>query len=427
MKLLVLLSFVALAATEKISYDGYHSIMIPTVTSDEASIVRSLADTDDRLRQVMLLNDHLVAGMEAGLLVSPQQVQFVKDTLNKFDIPFVTITDNFQGYLDQVDAENEEARQKWLADKADGIVRAPDYYMTLAEINDWMTDIADRNPHVSLSETGTSLEGRAFYQMDIDGTTVTNPRHVYINGGIHAREWISPMTMIYIAEQVIEGTSADAVRMRENYIWHIPPVVNPDGYLFTHSSDRMWRKNRRVNSGSTCMGVDLNRNFDRWWGGSGSSGLPCSDTYRGTDPASEPEVQGIKAQIEAIGGENIVLYMDVHSYSQFWLVPWSGTTSKPSDYTQMMGGGNAAAAAILAAEGRTFRVGTPPDLLYVADGGSFDWAKYDAGVKYGYAPELRPASTAEGGFAPPASHILPSGRETFAGTVANIDYAAANP
>ena len=110
-----------------------------------------------------------------------------------------------------------------------------------------------------------------------------------------------------------------------------------------------------------------------------------------------------------------------------------------------MGGGNAAAAAILAAEGRTFRVGTPPDLLCelqsfgllkmflfnnnpdVADGGSFDWAKYDAGVKYGYAPELRPASTAEGGFAPPASHILPSGRETFAGTVANIDYAAANP
>ena len=37
-------------------------------------------------------------------------------------------------YLDQVDAENEEARQKWLADKADGIVRAPDYYMTLAEV-----------------------------------------------------------------------------------------------------------------------------------------------------------------------------------------------------------------------------------------------------------------------------------------------------
>ena len=36
----------------------------------------------------------------------------------------------------------------------------------------------------------------------IDGTTAANPKHVYINGGIHAREWISPATMIYIAYNV---------------------------------------------------------------------------------------------------------------------------------------------------------------------------------------------------------------------------------
>ena len=36
----------------------------------------------------------------------------------------------------------------------------------------------------------------------IDGTTVSNPRTVYINGGIHAREWISPATMLYIANEV---------------------------------------------------------------------------------------------------------------------------------------------------------------------------------------------------------------------------------
>jgi hypothetical protein len=30
--------------------------------------------------------------------------------------------------------------------------------------------------------------------------------------------------------------------------------------------DRMWRKNRTPNSGSTCVGTDLNRNFDEMWG-----------------------------------------------------------------------------------------------------------------------------------------------------------------
>ena len=33
----------------------------------------------------------------------------------------------------------------------------------------------------------------------------------------------------------------------------------------------MWRKNRKPNSGSSCIGTDLNRNFDFKWMVSGSS------------------------------------------------------------------------------------------------------------------------------------------------------------
>ena len=35
---------------------------------------------------------------------------------------------------------------------------------------------------------------------------------------------------------------------------------------FTWSGNRLWRKNRRVNSGSRCLGVDLNRNYNDHWG-----------------------------------------------------------------------------------------------------------------------------------------------------------------
>ena len=34
---------------------------------------------------------------------------------------------------------------------------------------------------------------------------------------------------------------------------------------YTWTDDRLWRKNRRVNSGSGCVGVDLNRNFNNHW------------------------------------------------------------------------------------------------------------------------------------------------------------------
>lgn len=75
---------------------------------------------------------------------------------------------------------------------------------------------------------------------------------------------------------------------------YVLPVLNPDGYLHTWTSvgthknvatitwficqredvpnrlcfssqNRMWRKNRSVREGSSCVGVDLNRNFDANW------------------------------------------------------------------------------------------------------------------------------------------------------------------
>ena len=63
-------------------------------------------------------------------------------------------------------------------------------------------------------------------------------------------------------------------------------------YLYTWSNTRLWRKNRSpAPAGSTCIGTDLNRNFNDHWGQGGSSTSPCSDTYMGASAGSEPEVQ----------------------------------------------------------------------------------------------------------------------------------------
>lgn len=45
-----------------------------------------------------------------------------------------------------------------------------------------------------------------------------------------------------------------------------------------NAQDRMWRKNRVVNSGSLCVGVDVNRNLAAGFGGSGASNSPCSES-----------------------------------------------------------------------------------------------------------------------------------------------------
>ena len=68
-------------------------------------------------------------------------------------------------------------------------------------------------------------------------------------------------------------------------------MLNPDGYAFTWDGDRMWRKNRNPNNGSSCKGVDLNRNYDAEWMHAGSSSSKCSSVYAGTSAFSEPESQ----------------------------------------------------------------------------------------------------------------------------------------
>ncbi len=45
--------------------------------------------------------------------------------------------------------------------------------------------------------------------------------------------------------------------------YHIPlvvPITNVDGYLYTQTN-RLWRKNRRVDPKTNCVGVDINRNW----------------------------------------------------------------------------------------------------------------------------------------------------------------------
>ena len=68
---------------------------------------------------------------------------------------------------------------------------------------------------------------------------------------------------------------------RQEFKFVIQPIINPDGYEYTWSNDRMWRKNRRKFEGALCMGTDLNRNYDSNWGGAGSTPNKCSETYRG--------------------------------------------------------------------------------------------------------------------------------------------------
>lgn len=242
-------------------------------------------------------------------------------------------------------------------------------------------------------------------------------RAVYIQGGIHAREWIAPSTVMYIAEQLAgsgDGTVRDLV---SNLEFVIVPLLNVDGYEYSQTNDRMWRKNRKTNSGSSCMGVDLNRNWGDHWGGGGSSSNPCSDTYRGTKEFSESESAAVVDYLKKI--ENTITGgIDFHSYGQLILRPYGWQTpdrGKPAndDFLNQVGKDMQTA---ISATSRMSYTNEHAAELYVAAGGADDWFYSGlTGNRMGFTIELR--DTGRYGFILPASQIVPTGEEAMAAII----------
>lgn len=109
-----------------------------------------------------------------------------------------------------------------------------DSYYRLEDIHAWMDSLGAAYPQiVSVISAGRSYEGR-----DIKGLKISfksGRRSVFIEGGIHAREWISPATVTYIINELLTSSDPNFRRVAESFDWYIFPSVNPDGYVFTHT------------------------------------------------------------------------------------------------------------------------------------------------------------------------------------------------
>ena len=154
-----------------------------------------------------------------------------------------------------------------------------------------------------------------------------------ILSGIHASEWISPAVVTYMMRELTENITGQQ-ELVDELDWYIVPSVNPDGYVYTWSDDRLWRKTRSPNEGSPCMGTDPNRNFDFQWATVGTSDQPCSETFHGSEPFSEAETRNVRDFVLPLK-DQLKHFIDVHSYSQIVITPWGYTSEVPDDWDEV--------------------------------------------------------------------------------------------
>ncbi|XP_003384060.1 PREDICTED: carboxypeptidase B-like [Amphimedon queenslandica] len=224
-------------------------------------------------------------------------------------------------------------------------------YHNYESIIEWYKHLAKSHPSLARYTTiGKTAENRDMIAVHITASKNPGRNKMYMQCLIHAREWISGSVCMYQAHMLVQGYGNDReiTDLLNDMEFLIVPIVNPDGYHYTWSHSRLWRKNRAVNSNSECRGVDLNRNFDAGWGQGGRTSVnECGETYHGKKAASELEVQHIKKYFKK--NVPIVAAIDFHSYGQLILRPYGYAKRSAQDESTFAKMGNEMARQMTAA------------------------------------------------------------------------------
>lgn len=308
-------------------------------------------------------------------------------------------------------------------------------YHSMQDISAWMKALAAKYPQVaSFNESiGSTEEGRSIPMMTIKAPSTTNKevKSIWLQGLQHAREWIAGATTQYLIDYFTSGYGRIpqvTALLDAGVVIKIVPICNPDGYEYSRTSDRMWRKTR-ASVDNAKVGIDSNRNWPDHWNRGGASSNPSDDTYMGPAPGSAKEVKALMAEYQKT--TNVYAAVDFHSYSQLILRPFDWTDDLSRDEVTLANIGKKMRDIYQSSSSLDFTSERGVE-LYPSSGGAPDWW-YGIGTNpgqhkpYALTIELPPKSFLQGGFNYAASNIKTVGKGTADAVLELINYALENP
>jgi len=407
--------FVAEAVCFDVRFDGHAVLSCDVNDAESAQQMQAAA----REQSLDVWTHHMHQGRPWHVQVNPQQrawwekkygcKAYIEDVQEMIDQQFkhAAMMQGIQGVEELVgegDSLGQEG-QEWFTKyhKFDAIVSRT-------------KELADNHPKLAkfVSSIGKSHEGRHIPVIHLSGAAKPNKPQIWLNAGQHAREWIAPAALMYMTQRLLTDYSKDpqVKKLMDKFEFVIAPVINPDGYDYTFTGNRLWRKNRR-NNGDGSMGVDLNRNWSNHWGKGGASKDPSAIDYQGPSSASEPEVAACQKYI--MGMKHRVAGIDFHSYGQLILRSKGWTKKKSKDERLLRKMATDMKTAIAKVRGTQYSSEVAAG-LYPTTGSTDDWMSEEGKMwGHGWTVELPGPQGGQHGFLLPASQIMSSSKELYQG------------
>jgi murein tripeptide amidase MpaA len=206
------------------------------------------------------------AGLLSRVMIPPELQKSFENFLNGKNLEFTIAHDDLENLEKEFETERNERLKRKQAKSAIDPAATPNFrvYWTSDEINAYSLRLAANYPHLVTREViARTFEGRDVFALKISRGGFGRKPIIFMDGGMHAREWVSQATVTYFIHRLVEDPAVSG-ELLENVDWIIIPNLNPDGYNWAFTQNRLWRQNRnRINS--TCLGVDLNRNWRYSW------------------------------------------------------------------------------------------------------------------------------------------------------------------
>jgi len=293
-----------------------------------------------------------------------------------------------------------EARRAALGPAAFAVYR--DFDDPVRGVASYLRAFAASHANVTVDSFGATWQGRPMLAVKVGpaGDSPARPNVIFV-ATYHAREWAATEMALRLIRFLADSLSArpgGAALLASRDIWVIP-VANPDGYEYTFTNDRLWRKNRRANADGS-FGVDLNRNHAAFFAfdDGGSSPQPSSETYRGPSAESEPETRAIVAFHRA---HPPVVAVSYHTYADAILYGWghaSGLFSGDEAAFEALAGTPLQPGALDSVTGssKTAYSPGPAWVLYPTNGDYDEWAYRELGT-LAFTEEITPGCCLPGG------------------------------